>query len=290
MVSIKAPCAGLMAMVLTSACMSGDIEALRAATPQGDEFTRTLTGEYLRFANSEADVMYDFLDAAHFARKGLKAARGVAVPPEVLTDWRLPRDAVPGITRARTRLVALLAAGARSTSARQAAIAQARFDCWVEQREENFQPDHIRACRDGFFTAIAAIEGGRAKPSPRAPGTAATPDNAAAGEGRRMLFFAHDSTKIDDAGGEVIRAVAAAAAREGGRGIVVTGHADRSGPDPYNAMLSLRRADAVRAALVAAGITGQRITVTARGEGVPLVATADGVREPKNRRAEINRR
>jgi hypothetical protein len=30
--------------------------------------------------------------------------------------------------------------------------------------------------------------------------------------------------------------------------------------------------------------------VSARGEGVPLVATENGVREPKNRRAEIVRR
>ena len=290
MVSIKALGAALMALALTSGCMSGDIEALRGAAPKGDEFTRTLTGEYLRFVNYEWDEMDDWFDARHFARKGLKTAQGVAVPPEAIADWRLPKDAIPGLERARVRLVGLLAAGARDTSAYHAAIAQARFDCWVEQREENFQPDDIKACRDGFFAAVAAIEGGRAKPSPRAPNTADTAANGADGERRHLLFFAHDSTEIDDAGGAVIRTIAAAAAHDGSRWIVVTGHTDRSGQDPYNAALSLRRADAVRAALVAAGIAGQRITVKARGEGAPLVATADGVREPKNRRAEIDRR
>ena len=159
MVSIKALGAALMALALTSGCMSGDIEALRGAAPKGDEFTRTLTGEYLRFVNYEWDEMDDWFDARHFARKGLKTAQGVAVPPEAIADWRLPKDAIPGLERARVRLVGLLAAGARDTSAYHAAIAQARFDCWVEQREENFQPDDIKACRDGFFTAIAAIEG-----------------------------------------------------------------------------------------------------------------------------------
>lgn len=280
MVSIKAVGAAVGALVFTSACMSGDIEALRGATPQGDEFTRTLAREYLRFVNYEWDQMDDWFDARHFARKGLKAARGVAVPPEAITDWRLPEDAVPGIERARKRLVALLAGGARDTSPHHAAIAQARFDCWVEQREENFQPDDIKACRDGFFTAIAAIEGANA-------GRLPPPQDARDAGGRHTLFFAHDRADIDGPGLRVIRAAAADAAREEGRRILVTGHADRAGPDPYNAALSLRRAEAVRAALVAAGIAGQRIAVTALGESAPAVPTGDGVREARNRRAEI---
>lgn len=283
MVSIKAPCAALMAVVFTSACMSGDIEALRGAVPQGDEFTRTLSREYLRFVNYEWDQMDDWFDARHFARKGLKAARGVAVPPEAIGDWRLPEDAVPGIERARERLVRLLAGGARNTSARHAAIAQARFDCWVEQREENFQPDDIKACRDGFFTAIAAIEGANADRSPPR-------QDARDARGRHTLFFAHDRADIDGPGLRVIRAAAADAAREEGRRILVTGHADRAGPDPYNAALSLRRAEAVRAALVAAGTAARRIAVTALGESAPAVPTGDGVREPRNRRAEITPR
>ncbi len=32
-----------------------------------------------------------------------------------------------------------------------AARAQARFDCWVEQQEENHQADHIAACRTDFL-------------------------------------------------------------------------------------------------------------------------------------------
>jgi len=280
MVSIKAPCAALMAVVFTSACMSGDIEALRGATPQGDKFTRTLSREYLRFVNYEWDQMDDWLDARHFARKGLKAARGVAVPPEAIGDWRLPEDAVPTIERARKRLVQLLAGGARNTSAHHAAIAQARFDCWVEQREENFQPDDIKACRDGFFTAIAAIEGANA-------GRLPPRQDARDARGRYTLFFSHDRADIDGPGRRVIRTAAADAARGEGRRILVTGHADRAGPEPYNAALSLRRAEAVRAALVAAGTAARRIAVTALGESAPAVPTGDGVREPRNRRTEI---
>lgn len=48
-----------------------------------------------------------------------------------------------------------------------------------------------------------------------------------------------------------------------------------------------RRAQAVRDALVDSGVSAADIAVFAKGETNPLVQTADGVREPQNRRVEI---
>ena len=70
--------------------------------------------------------------------------------------------------------------------------------------------------------------------------------------------------------------------------IIVIGHTDRVGTLEFNDKLSLARARAVRAALVAAGIAADRIQEAGRGEREPLVPTADEVEEPKNRRVEIN--
>jgi OmpA-OmpF porin, OOP family len=67
----------------------------------------------------------------------------------------------------------------------------------------------------------------------------------------------------------------------------VAGHADRSGSPQYNQRLSQRRADVVAAELVRQGVNRSDIGITAYGESRPLVATADGVREPQNRRVEI---
>ena len=69
--------------------------------------------------------------------------------------------------------------------------------------------------------------------------------------------------------------------------IEVAGHADRSGTPQYNQRLSQRRADVVASELVKQGIAKEDISVTAFGETKPLVPTADGVREPQNRRVEI---
>jgi outer membrane protein OmpA-like peptidoglycan-associated protein len=43
----------------------------------------------------------------------------------------------------------------------------------------------------------------------------------------------------------------------------------------------------VKDELVRQGITSAEITTQAKGETEPLVATADGVAEPQNRRVEI---
>lgn len=67
----------------------------------------------------------------------------------------------------------------------------------------------------------------------------------------------------------------------------IEGHTDRSGSRSYNERLSQRRADIVRQALVSRGVAASAITTQALGETAPAKATADGVREPLNRRSEV---
>lgn len=70
--------------------------------------------------------------------------------------------------------------------------------------------------------------------------------------------------------------------------VLVIGHTDRLAGDEYNDRLSLQRAERVQAELVRLGIPPARIRTAGRGEREPLVETADGVAEPRNRRVEIN--
>lgn len=69
--------------------------------------------------------------------------------------------------------------------------------------------------------------------------------------------------------------------------ILVVGHADTSGSAAYNVGLSNRRARTVGDALVAQGVNGGVISLDGKGETALARATADGVREPLNRRATI---
>jgi outer membrane protein OmpA-like peptidoglycan-associated protein len=120
-----------------------------------------------------------------------------------------------------------------------------------------------------------------------APPMAAAPPPAPATPPSFMVFFDWDSSVLSQASLNVISQAAAAYKSKGSARIRATGHTDTSGPEAYNMALSLRRANAVKNALVREGVPAASITVIGRGEQGLLVRTADGVREPQNRRVEI---
>jgi OmpA-OmpF porin, OOP family len=261
------------ALGFLAGCAS-DIKQMRDVQPTGGTpFTQALTEEYRKFVVFEADEMNDWVDANYFSRKGLAAANGDIVLPEELGIWDLPPEKVDELASARGRLMRALDAGARDSNPQVAATAQARFDCWVEQTEEIDQDKDIAACRDEFLKAMEELE---AKP-------AAMSENPE----KYIVLFDFDKSNINAEGQSVIDKVVAAAGKMGTVNISATGHADRSGSETYNMALSLRRADAVRAALIAGGLSGDAITVAGRGESEPAVPTPDGVKEQANRRVEI---
>jgi outer membrane protein OmpA-like peptidoglycan-associated protein len=69
--------------------------------------------------------------------------------------------------------------------------------------------------------------------------------------------------------------------------LIVVGHTDRVGSVTDNDRLALRRAEKVRAQLIAQGLAADSISASGRGEREPLVPTADEVAEARNRRVEI---
>jgi OmpA-OmpF porin, OOP family len=70
--------------------------------------------------------------------------------------------------------------------------------------------------------------------------------------------------------------------------ILLIGHTDTVGTLEANDQLSLQRAERMRGDLIQQGFPAERIHAAGRGEREPLVPTADGVEEPRNRRVEIN--
>jgi len=102
-----------------------------------------------------------------------------------------------------------------------------------------------------------------------------------------MVFFDWDRSNLSQQALNTIRQAAGAFKTKGNARITATGHTDTSGPEAYNMALSLRRANAVKDALVREGVPATAIAVVGRGEQGLLVQTPDGVREPQNRRVEI---
>lgn len=69
--------------------------------------------------------------------------------------------------------------------------------------------------------------------------------------------------------------------------VSVEGHADRAGTEAHNLELSRQRAENVATALIGAGVPEGAVLTEYFGETQPAVPTEDGVRNPQNRRAEV---
>ena len=102
-----------------------------------------------------------------------------------------------------------------------------------------------------------------------------------------MVFFDWDRSNLTAQALGTIKQAAQAYQQKGNARITATGHTDTSGSEQYNMALSLRRANAVKDALVREGVPATAISVIGRGQQGLLVQTGPNVREPQNRRVEI---
>lgn len=101
------------------------------------------------------------------------------------------------------------------------------------------------------------------------------------------VYFDYDKSNLTPQASTLIREAASRALENDIETVVVAGNTDTSGGSAYNQALSERRARAVRDGLIANGVPADRIRLEAFGETNLAKATADGVREPLNRRADV---
>lgn len=113
------------------------------------------------------------------------------------------------------------------------------------------------------------------------------PPRVVCNTGPYIVFFDWDKSNLLPAATSVLDNAASQYANCGNARVMLAGHADKSGSNQYNVGLSQRRNTAVRGYLETKGIAGGAISTEAFGETAPLVQTADGVREPQNRRVEV---
>lgn len=126
------------------------------------------------------------------------------------------------------------------------------------------------------------------QPAPVAGGAPGIAVAGQPGSGPFIIFFDFGSSVISTEAAAILDRAVASWTSAGWASVSIAGHADRAGSDSINQALSAERAEAVRAYFLARGVPAQAIATAALGESRPLVDTADGVREPQNRRVEIN--
>jgi outer membrane immunogenic protein len=124
-------------------------------------------------------------------------------------------------------------------------------------------------------------------PPPPPPAPMAVPAPPPAAPKVFIVFFDWDRDTITPDGMQIVQQAADAYKSGAPVQIQVTGYTDRSGSAGYNQRLSERRANNVARAMAALGVPKEQMIVSGRGENDNRVPTADGVREPQNRRVEI---
>ncbi len=102
-----------------------------------------------------------------------------------------------------------------------------------------------------------------------------------------LLYFPTGSTAPDPASLPALDEAAADITRRATSNVSVIGHSDSAGDPAANQKLSMARADAVRRMLEARGVPVDAMALSGHGANDPLVPTAPGVAEARNRRVEI---
>lgn len=265
-------------MLGLSACAGFQLESAKGLKPTGDAFSAALYKEYLVLAEREF-AEGDYVDSDEFSGRAIASAAGTPPAPEAMNARPIPANAQAELTAARAKLVAALDAGAKTAKPAAAARAQASFDCWMQEQEENFQPADIKWCKDRFDAAMAEIGAPAPKPAETKPLVTFANFTVYFDFDRSALTAETQSTLIDAAN---------AADGMSATSVTVSGYTDRSGSEAYNMKLSQRRAEAVAKELTSLiGAKAPKMTLQAFGESQNKVVTPDGVKEAKNRRVQI---
>ncbi len=266
-------------VALLAGCSGMELQKAETMSPQGTSHDRSLYDGYLALSEGEYKEA-DYEDSDAFAMKAMEAGSGKAVQPDMIAARDLPADKVQELTAARLRLMTAMSAGAAETKPLEAADAQIAFDCWIQEQEENFQPDDIAACQNRFIAAMERLE-----PAPMAAPAPPPPPAPMALPGPFVVYFDFDSAALTPQAQTELADVVEAAQKTGEGTINITGYTDLSGAEAYNQVLSERRANSVIESLVGDGVDAARIVGRGLGESNPVVMTE--APEQRNRRVEI---
>ena len=283
---IKLSACGLALATLT-ACAGYELEKAKMASPQGSAFQQALYKDYLDLSSLEFKEG-DYMDSDEFAMRAVASTGGSVPDPEAIEVRNLPEDKVGDLAAARGRLVAALGKGAADSQPDLAAHAQAMFDCWMQEQEENFQPKDIERCRAMLMDDLGKLEAAMmpkpmAAPAP-APAPAPKPMKI---PGPFVVYFDFDSAEIDARASGIIQEAAKGFAASGASKILLRGHTDKAGNVKYNEGLSRFRVNEVGNAIMEAGVPRPAVEKNHLGETEPQIDTPDGERMASNRRVEI---
>jgi OOP family OmpA-OmpF porin len=232
----------------------------------------------------------------------LYATGGVAIADANLKATYAPTALTPGMTKSDSTILVGPTVGAGLEYALNNNVSLAAEYRYTDYGSERVNLGSVPIVTAGAPATSAAVTGKVGlrdsalmfkinyrfgAPPPPPPMPIATPAPPPTAPKVFIVFFDWDKDTITPEGQQIVQQAADAYKSGTPVQIQVTGYTDRSGSPAYNQRLSERRANNVAKALTRLGVPQNQMLVSGRGENDNRVPTANGVREPQNRRVEI---
>lgn len=161
--SVSMVCAGFLIIGLgVSGCghytQKMESQTAAMASSSGGNFSDFLAQEYEALAQYEQEQRYDYRAAKYYTDKVARLRQGALVPPAYPARFNIKSAHIALLREGRAELIAALQTYNIAENRKTLAVAQSRFDCWVDQVEERkFSVQHQRNCEQEFKAAMAVL-------------------------------------------------------------------------------------------------------------------------------------